>query len=164
MRLKKWLASFVGPLADSGRTVRDGKRALRYRRLSLRCEQLETRIAPAAVALQDPNGTQFDYFGNSVALSGSTVLVGAGGVNGYSGAAYLYGSSGQLLQTFQDPGGTEGDIFGMSVALSGSNVLVVGADGSTVTPAPRTCTTPPDSCSRRSTTRAGRPTMISARR
>jgi adhesin/invasin len=50
-------------------------------------------------------------------------LVGANGVNGFEGAAYLYSTSGTLLQTFQDPGKTAYDEFG-SVALSGNDVLV----------------------------------------
>jgi hypothetical protein len=55
-------------------------------------------------------------------LSGTDVLVGAYGVNG--GAAYLYNSSGTMLQTFSDPNANPNDGFGVSVALSGTDVLV----------------------------------------
>src|SRR5208282_2677740 len=42
--------------------------------------------------------------------------------------AYLYDSSGNLLQTFSDPDGSGGDTFGSSVAGEGNNILV-GASG-----------------------------------
>jgi hypothetical protein len=63
-------------------------------------------------------------------MSGSNVLVGATGVNSGQGAAYLFDTSGQLLETFADPSAKPLDDFGTSVALSGSNVLVgaVGVD------------------------------------
>jgi hypothetical protein len=45
-----------------------------------------------------------DLFGVSVALSGSSVLIGADGVNSDAGAAYLYDvSNGNLLQSFFSP-------------------------------------------------------------
>jgi FG-GAP repeat len=69
-----------------------------------------------------------NQFGQSVALSGSNVLVGADNVGNFAGAAYLFDASGYLLQTFQDPTDAMNDQFGYSVALSGSNVLV-GATG-----------------------------------
>ncbi len=69
----------------------------------------------------DPNGSEYDLFGGSVALSDSNVLVGADGVNDEAGAAYLYNTTGQLLQTFQPLRGAE---FGFSVALSSKYVLV----------------------------------------
>jgi hypothetical protein len=47
---------------------------------------------------------------------------------GVGGSAYLYSTSGQLLQTFADPNNSTSDAFGYSVSLSGSNVLV-GAFG-----------------------------------
>jgi hypothetical protein len=76
----------------------------------------------AAITLPVPNGS--DQFGWSVALSGNDVLVGACLTNNSRGAAYLYNTSGTLLQTFNDPGNTDNDLFGYSVALSGSDVLV----------------------------------------
>ncbi len=58
------------------------------------------------------------------------MLVGANGQLGAGspGAAYLFDTSGNLLQTFLDPNGSPDDVFGGSVAALGRNVLV-GANG-----------------------------------
>jgi len=71
------------------------------------------------------------YFGYMVALSGSTVVVGAPGRNTGTGAAYVYAGSGSTWSqraelTASDPATTA--YFGWSVALSGSTALV-GAPG-----------------------------------
>jgi hypothetical protein len=68
-----------------------------------------------------------DYFGVSVALSGSTAVVGAEGNNTYTGAAYVFVRSGttwsqQAELTASDT--AENDFFGYSVALSGATVLI----------------------------------------
>jgi nucleoside-specific outer membrane channel protein Tsx len=68
------------------------------------------------------------FFGNSVAISGSTVVVGAPSSNG-TGAAYVFVPSGttwsqQAELTASD--GVSGDFFGDSVAISG-RTAVVGA-------------------------------------
>jgi len=79
------------------------------------------------------DGTAYDYFGHSVAVSGSTAVVGAPGHNvgsNYSqGAAYVFAESGgtwsqQAELTASD--GSASDQFGTSSALSGST-MVVGA-------------------------------------
>ena len=67
-----------------------------------------------------------DYFGSSVALSGSTALVGAAGHN-RTGAAYVFNGAGgtwtqQAELTASDA--ATGDGFGSSVVLSGSTALV----------------------------------------
>jgi len=72
-----------------------------------------------------------DYFGVSVALSGSTAVVGAEGNNTYTGAAYVFVRSGiawsqQAELTASDA--AKADYFGFSVALSGSTALI-GAYG-----------------------------------
>jgi hypothetical protein len=72
-----------------------------------------------------------DFFGNSVAFSGSTAVVGAMNKNNQAGAAYVFVRSGttwtqQAKLTASD--GITGDEFGSSVALSGS-IAVVGAPG-----------------------------------
>jgi FG-GAP repeat len=72
-----------------------------------------------------------DQLGNSVAISGSTAVVGAWGKNGGTGAAYVFVRSGttwseQAELTASD--GAGGDSFGNSVAISGSTA-VVGAWG-----------------------------------
>jgi VCBS repeat-containing protein/predicted outer membrane repeat protein len=69
-----------------------------------------------------------DYFGMSVAISGSTVIVGAryddtGAPN--TGAAYVFdAATGVLLRTLANPTPTTSDTFGASVAVSGSTVVV----------------------------------------
>jgi len=69
----------------------------------------------------------FDYFGWSVAISHSTVVVGAQFKNNQTGSGYVFVRSGttwtqQAELTASD--GTEGDEFGYSVAISGSHAVV----------------------------------------
>jgi nucleoside-specific outer membrane channel protein Tsx len=73
------------------------------------------------------DGAQGDYFGVSVALSGTTALVGAWGHNTNTGAAYVFSESGgvwsqQAELTASD--GAQGDLFGSSVAVSGTTALI----------------------------------------
>ncbi|MHB1544512.1 MAG: hypothetical protein ACYCS1_09745 [Gammaproteobacteria bacterium] len=84
------------------------------------------------------DGAAGDQFGVSVALSGTTALVGAWlhtvGGNAGQGAAYLYtNSSGTWRQTAEltASDGAAGEAFGVSVALSGKTALV-GAPSHTV--------------------------------
>ncbi|HXQ75732.1 MAG TPA: hypothetical protein VN791_04485 [Acidimicrobiales bacterium] len=70
-------------------------------------------------------------FGWSVAVSGSTAVVGAPYANSYTGAAYVFTDSGgtwtqQAELTAGD--GAPGDEFGWSVAISGSTVVVGAPD------------------------------------
>jgi hypothetical protein len=72
-----------------------------------------------------------DLFGLSVALSGSTALIGAHGKNSNTGAAYVFVRSGtawsqQKKLTASD--GAADDFFGGSVALDGQTA-VIGAIG-----------------------------------
>ena len=80
----------------------------------------------------DPTPTNQDQFGQSVAISGNKVLVGARGdsTNGLSvGQAYMFDATTfNLLHTFDDPTITTSDQFGVSVAMSG-NLILVGAFG-----------------------------------
>jgi hypothetical protein len=83
------------------------------------------------VKLTASDGVARDYFGNSVALSGDTALVGAYLKANYTGAAYVYVRSGsvwteQAKLTASD--GATQDLFGSSVALSGDTALI-GAYG-----------------------------------
>jgi hypothetical protein len=97
---------------------------------------LGVHAAPAArtfqqAELDDPGATAGDDFALSVAISGSTAVVGADGDTSGTGAAYVFTRSGthwaeQTELTASD--GAQGDYFGTSVAISGSTV-VVGADG-----------------------------------
>jgi hypothetical protein len=83
--------------------------------------------------LLDPDGSKFDQFGFSVAISTKTVFVGAIGPNKNAGAVYIYsgGSSGwssKPTTTLPDPGATSYDQFGYTLALSGK-VAVIGETG-----------------------------------
>jgi len=97
----------------------------------------------------DPNWTQQQkltaadgvptaFFGNSVAINGDTVVVGAPvdtvGVNGGQGSAYVFVRSGtnwSLQQKLVASDGAEADLFGTSVAISG-DTIVAGALDDTV--------------------------------
>jgi hypothetical protein len=69
-----------------------------------------------------------DLFGYDVALSGTTALIGAAGVNSNQGSAYVFtqGSDGGWSETQEmtAPDGTANDYFGSAVALSGSTEVV----------------------------------------
>jgi hypothetical protein len=92
--------------------------------------------APAASAFQQAKLTAADaapndYFGYSMALSGSTAVVGAPVKNSGTGAAYVFVRSGTAWTQqakLTAASGAAGDSFGWSVALSGSTA-VVGAFG-----------------------------------
>jgi len=77
------------------------------------------------------DGAAFDNFGRSVAVSGSTVFVGAPYAvidgNGFQGAAYVFSGSGSDWQQDQKLVASDGaadGYFGWSVAVSGDNALV----------------------------------------
>jgi hypothetical protein len=77
----------------------------------------------------------YDYFGNSVAIDGDTIVVGSRyhNVDGVAdaGSAYVFHSSGGSWETEQKLVASDGqasDFFGYSVAISGDK-LVVGAHG-----------------------------------
>ncbi|MBN1814904.1 MAG: FG-GAP repeat protein, partial [Anaerolineae bacterium] len=73
-----------------------------------------------------------DWFGDSVAISGDTVVVGAGSADGERGAAYVYarnsggGDSWGQVKKLTASDAEDGDWFGDSVAISG-DTAVVGA-------------------------------------
>lgn len=76
-----------------------------------------------------------DQYGWSVALSGSTAIVGAIGVRNWRGAVYIFARSGSTWHQqakLMDPLGSTDDEFGHAVALSGSTAIVgsSGANGS----------------------------------
>jgi hypothetical protein len=81
--------------------------------------------------LIDPYARPGAERGAAVAISGSIAVVGAWGVSGQEGAAYVYVKSrGRWHQqaTLHDPFGQSGDLFGDAVAISGSTIMV-GAPG-----------------------------------
>jgi hypothetical protein len=130
MSVKSWFASWFDLPERVRNPLSSGSRGRRCpARARLTCEELEPRLAPAAVGpvqtIAKPPGPFGNAFGWSVATSGTEVLIGAEASN--TGEAFLFNTSGQLLQTFQDPD-PNGSNFGISVALSGSYVLI-GADG-----------------------------------
>ena len=74
------------------------------------------------------DGAQGDLFGNSVAISGDTAIVGALGDddNGdISGSAYLFDTAkGVQIAKLLPSDGEEHDLFGSSVAISGTTAIV----------------------------------------
>jgi len=82
--------------------------------------------------LTSTDGVNGDYFGNSVAISGDTIVVGAYSMNSNQGRAYVFvkpptGWAGPITQTATlttlHPT-TQGDLFGYSVAIAGDTILV----------------------------------------
>ena len=82
--------------------------------------------------LNNPNASNADYFGYSIAISGNYAIVGAyrendaGGTT--SGKAYIFNvTTGQLLHTLDNPNAystSANDYFGISVAISGNYAIV----------------------------------------
>jgi hypothetical protein len=81
--------------------------------------------------LINPSPAEDDYFGTSVAISGTRVVVGApdddSGASG-AGTAYVYDLAGTMptvpVLTLTNPSPAMGDRFGFSVAISGTRVVV----------------------------------------
>ena len=87
----------------------------------------------AKLTMPDVNRHRRDRFGSSVALDGSTIVVGAKGGSVRQGAAYLFlkpeggwVSSTSTAARLTGSDADEGDLFGISVALNG-DTIVVGA-------------------------------------
>jgi hypothetical protein len=81
--------------------------------------------------LRGSNTVAGDEFGNAVAISGDTIVVGAGGHADHAGAAYVFsetGSSWKQTAVLKGSNTVAGDYFGWSVAVSGKTALV-GAYG-----------------------------------
>jgi FG-GAP repeat len=84
-------------------------------------------------ALRAADGVEFDEFGNSVSISGDTIIVGADSVDGSPvnniGAAYVFennGSGWAQVAKLMASDAKAGDYFGQSVSISG-DAAVVGA-------------------------------------
>src|SRR5438445_356921 len=97
---------------------------------------LNAAYASSAVTLESPNPQGTGNFGASVAISGTTVVVGAPQekADGHlvAGNAYVFdAASGSLVSTLTSPNTVSPVHFGASVAISGTTV-VVGAPGETV--------------------------------
>ena len=83
------------------------------------------------VTLHDPAANVNDLYGGDVAVSGTTVVVGAADTRSDFGAAYIYvkGTSGWPTKpstALRDPGknAQSGDQFGISVSVAGTTALV----------------------------------------
>lgn len=91
----------------------------------------DSKSGTLLATLTSPNAQFYGDFGVAVAISGTTVAVGASGeqVSSNTSAGHVYtfdAKSGTLLTTFSTPNPTNSGQFGDSVALNGTT-LVVGA-------------------------------------
>ncbi|MEM6891430.1 MAG: hypothetical protein AAF636_25380 [Pseudomonadota bacterium] len=78
--------------------------------------------------LAGTNPSNGDFFGQSVAVSGDRVVVGANGQTG-GGAVYVFqASTGNLLETLNNPTPSVLDNFGTSVSIDGNAVIVGSPD------------------------------------
>jgi hypothetical protein len=95
-----------------------------------------TRVNPTVpfVTMNNPNPAPQDFFGSSVAISGSRAVVGAywdaAGAN-YSGSVYVYHLDGPSpsipFLTLTNPSPAVNDNFGGSVAISGTRIVIGAA-------------------------------------
>jgi len=94
---------------------------------------LNAALASSAVTLESPNPQNIGWFGLSVAISGTTVVVGAfqetAAGQGEAGHAYTFdATTGISIATLTSPYAQSGGHFGVSVAISeGDPIVVVGA-------------------------------------
>jgi hypothetical protein len=89
----------------------------------------DTWLPQAKLVASD--GERHDQFGYSVTLDGSTAVVGAMHRRSYTGAAYVFGRSGEEWSQEGEltaPSGIPGDYFGISVGIADETVIV-GAFG-----------------------------------
>jgi hypothetical protein len=81
--------------------------------------------------IPDPGNNYLDMFGDALAMSSTTLVVGASCENDFRGAAYIYqrsGTSWNLAASMSDPLGKPYDSYGQAVAVSASTVLVSGSN------------------------------------
>lgn len=85
--------------------------------------------------LRTPDGTDQNWFGASVSLSGdgNTALIGAERQDGSKGAAYIFSKSGNVWTQkikLTDAGGLANNLFGASVSLSSNSLFaLIGSPG-----------------------------------
>ncbi|HXW78509.1 MAG TPA: FG-GAP repeat protein, partial [Acidimicrobiales bacterium] len=120
-------------VAVSGKTMVVGAPAISALSSGLGQAYVFTKTAAGwrqSAELQSPGSPVADWFGDSVAVSGSTVVVGAPSHASKAGAAYVFLNSGQGWRATELKGSdtVAKDDFGDSVAISG-NTIVVGAFG-----------------------------------
>jgi hypothetical protein len=88
-------------------------------------------ITAQVAELRGSDSVAKSFFGGSVAISGNTAVVGAGGHASLAGAAYVFTESGGVWKQVAELQGSDtvsGDVFGSSVAASGPTALI-GAPG-----------------------------------
>jgi len=87
----------------------------------------DTTTGQQIFKLTASDAARSDVFGISVAISGSTAIIGAWGDEDGAGSAYVFDTTtGQQLFKLTASDGAEGDFFGWSVAISGT-MAIVGA-------------------------------------
>ena len=87
--------------------------------------------APPSTELTATGGQINEYFGHSVALDGSTCVIGAWGTNNFTGNAYVFTNDGGTWSQAAEltaTGGVSNEYFGQSVAIDG-DTCVMGAYG-----------------------------------
>ena len=85
----------------------------------------DTTTGEQLFKLLPSDGATEDHFGESVAINGTTAVVGAYGDGPISGSAYLFDTTtGQQIIKLLPNDGAAGDLFGISVAISGTTAVV----------------------------------------
>src|SRR3989442_1645145 len=86
---------------------------------------IDTTANALPITLTSPNTEGAGSFGQSVAISGTSVVVGAAGGSGGAGNAYVFdAASDSLITTLTSPNTAGGRAFGQSVTISGTTVVV----------------------------------------
>jgi len=117
-------------LAVSGKTVIIGApgEAVAGQNDSGRAYAFALKTGALTATFVSPNGAYEGFFGNAVAMSKSTVVIGAFGETisnaTEAGRAYSFSSSGSLLSTFTSPNVQSYGQFGLSVAVSGKTTII----------------------------------------
>ena len=89
----------------------------------------DTTTGALLATLNNPDPTGLDFFGYSVAVDGTTAVIGAyaddpGGISN-AGTAYVFDTAtGALIATLNNPDPTAGDFFGYSVAVDGATAVI----------------------------------------
>jgi hypothetical protein len=85
----------------------------------------DTTTGQQITKLLPSDGAAGDYFGYSVAINGSTAVIGAFGDSLNFGSAYLFDTiTGQQIAKLLPSDGAMGDEFGFSVAINGSTAVI----------------------------------------
>jgi hypothetical protein len=120
-----WSIAFSGPTAVIGAPSQGNTPGAAYV-----FTQTATGLPQQAI-LRAPHPQGSDLFGRTVALSGTTALIGAPGVAGFTGAAYVFThtATGWARQaTLTAAGGQHSDSFALDALAISGNTAVVGAD------------------------------------